>query len=155
MRPGRPWLISLGHGCGNKPTGVRNVNRFFIDFEMLGRATGETRSFKSGEVVFREGEPGAEFFVIRSGSVSARLGNRTLQVLGEGEIFGEMALIDNEPRSATVVAETDCVLVPVSETQFLFMTSEAPYFGLSLMRVLVERLRAANSALPYDASATE
>lgn len=76
-------------------------------------------------------------------------------MLGEGEIFGEMALIDNEPRSATIVAETDCVLVPVSEAQFLFMTSEAPYFGLSLMRVLVERLRAANNALPYDAPATE
>lgn len=139
--------MAVGHGCRHEPTGG-NVKRLFVDFEMLGRATDETRSFKSGEVVFREGELGTEFFVIRSGSVSARLGNRTLQVLGEGEIFGEMALIDNEPRSATIVAETDCVLVPVSETQFLFMTSEAPYFGLSLMRVLVERLRAANSALP-------
>jgi CRP-like cAMP-binding protein len=58
-----------------------------------------------------------------------------------------MALIDSEPRSATVVAETDCVVVPVSEKQFLFMTSEAPYFGLSLMRVLVRRLRQANKAM--------
>ena len=77
-----------------------------------------------------------------------RLGNRTLEVLGEGEIFGEMALIDSAPRSADVIAETDCVVVPVGEKQFLFMTSEAPYFALSLMRVLVQRLRAANQAMP-------
>lgn len=59
-----------------------------------------------------------------------------------------MALIDSEPRSATLVAETDCVVVPVGEKQFLFMASEAPYFALSLMRVLVQRLRTANMALP-------
>ena len=61
-----------------------------------------------------------------------------------------MALVDAEPRSATVVAESDCVVVPVGEKQFLFMTSEAPYFALSLMRVLVQRLRSANTALPGD-----
>ena len=77
-----------------------------------------------------------------------QLGNRTLEVLGEGEIFGEMALIDSEPRSADVVAETDLVVVPVGEKQFLFMTSEAPFFALSLMRILVRRLRVANTALP-------
>jgi CRP/FNR family cyclic AMP-dependent transcriptional regulator len=126
------------------------MNRLFVDFDMLARATDEERSYKAGDVVFREGDAGTEFFVIRSGSAAVQLGNRTLQVLGPGEVFGEMALIDSEPRSATVVAETDCVLVPVSEKQFLFMTSEAPYFGLSLMRVLVQRLRSANKAMHND-----
>lgn len=65
--------MAVDRGCRHEPTGG-NVKRLFVDFEMLGRATDETRSFKSGEVVFREGEPGTEFFVIRSGSVSARLG---------------------------------------------------------------------------------
>ena len=124
------------------------MGRPFIDFALLGRATDETRSFKAGEVIFKEGDRGEEFFVIRSGKVGVRLGNRTLEELGEGEIFGEMALIDAGPRSATVIAETDVVVVPVGEKQFLFMTSEAPYFALSLMRVLVQRLRAANKALP-------
>jgi CRP/FNR family cyclic AMP-dependent transcriptional regulator len=124
------------------------MGRPFIDFALLGRATDETRRFKAGEVIFKEGDRGEEFFVIRSGKVGVRLGNRTLEELGEGEIFGEMALIDAGPRSATVIAETDVVVVPVGEKQFLFMTSEAPYFALSLMRVLVQRLRAANKALP-------
>lgn len=124
------------------------MSRPFVDFTLLARATEETRSFRAGEVIFKAGDRGNEFFVIKTGKVRVQLGNRTLQTLGEGEIFGEMALIDAEPRSATLIAETDCVVVPVGEKQFLFMTSEAPYFALSLMRVLVQRLRAANQSLP-------
>ena len=62
-------------------------------------------------------------------------------------IFGEMALIDSEPRSATAVAITDVELVPISEKQFLFLVSQTPYFALRLMRVLAQRLRATNKAL--------
>ena len=122
--------------------------RLFVDFDILARSTDAVRNYKAGDVIFKEGDEGEEFFIIRSGIVSIRLGNRTLQTIGEGEVFGEMALIDSEPRSATVVAETDCVVVPVGEKQFLFMTSEAPYFALNLMRVLVQRLRLANKAMP-------
>lgn len=124
------------------------MGRPFIDFQLLARATDQRRMVKAGEVIFKEGDPGDEFYVIRSGKVSVQLGNRTLEQLGEGEIFGEMALIDAGHRSASVVAETDCEIVPVGEKQFLFMTSEAPYFALSIMRVLVERLRSANKAMP-------
>jgi CRP-like cAMP-binding protein len=124
------------------------MERPFIDFALLSRATNETRTFKAGEAVFKTGDEGHEFFVVKSGNAAVRLGNRTLEVLGEGEIFGEMALIDSEPRSADVIAETELVVVPVGEKQFLFMTSEAPFFALSLMRILVRRLRVANTALP-------
>jgi len=130
------------------PIGGIHMNGSFVDFTLLARATEDSRSFRAGEIIFREREAGAEFFVVKSGSVAIRHGNKTLQVLGEGEIFGEMALIDSEPRSATVTAETDVVIVPVSEKQFLFMTSEAPYFALNVMRVLAKRLRASNNALP-------
>lgn len=124
------------------------MTRPFVDFAVLARATQESRNFKAGEIIFKEGDAGLEFFVVKSGSVAVRRGNRTLDVLREGEIFGEMALIDSDVRSATVVADSDCVVVPVGEKQFLFMTSEAPYFALSVMRVLVQRLRASNEALP-------
>lgn len=124
------------------------MDKAFIDFTLLARATDETRTFKAGQYIFKAGDEGHEFFVVRAGKAAVRLGNRTLEVLGEGEIFGEMALIDSSKRSADVIAETDCVVVPVGEKQFLFMTSEAPYFALSLMRVLVQRLRTANQSLP-------
>lgn len=116
----------------------------FVDFALLARATPEARSFRASEIICKEGDAGVEFFVVKSGSVAVRRGNRTLDVLHEGEVFGEMALIDSEPRSATVVAESDCVVVPVGEKQFLFMSSEAPYFALSVMRVQVQRLRTSN-----------
>ena len=122
----------------------------FTDFGLLDRASDEVRTFPAGQAIINAGDEAREFFVIRRGSVVVRIGNRTLDTLGEGDVFGEMALIDSGPRSASVIAETDCEVTPVSEKQFLFMISEAPYFALSVMRVLVDRLRRANQALPGD-----
>jgi len=100
--------------------------------------------FKSGSIIFRQGDEARELFVIKSGEVRIQIGNRTITELGPDSIFGEMALIDNEPRSATATAITDVELVPVSEKQFLFLVSQTPYFALKVMRVLAQRLRATN-----------
>ena len=110
----------------------------------MSQAEIETRSFKAGSVIFREGDEANELFVVKSGQVRIQIGNRTVTELGQESIFGEMALIDSEPRSATAIAITDVELVPVSEKQFLFLVSQTPYFGLKVMRVLAQRLRATN-----------
>ena len=104
----------------------------------------DAQSFKAGSVIFREGDEARELFVIKSGQVRIQIGNRTVTELGADSIFGEMALIDNEPRSATAVAVTDVELVAVSEKQFLFLVGQTPYFALRVMRVLAQRLRATN-----------
>jgi CRP/FNR family cyclic AMP-dependent transcriptional regulator len=104
----------------------------------------ESRRFKAGSTIFREGDEANELFVIKSGKVRIQIGNRTLTELEPDSIFGEMALIDNEPRSATAIAVTDVELVPVGEKQFLFLVSQTPYVALKVMRVLVQRLRATN-----------
>ena len=104
----------------------------------------EARTFKAGSIIFREGDEASELFVIKSGQVRVQIGNRTIRELGAESIFGEMALIDSEPRSATVTAITDVELVPVSEKQFLFLVSQTPYFALKVMRVLAQRLRVTN-----------
>ena len=101
----------------------------------------ETRFFKAGTIIFHQGDAANEMFVIKSGQVRILLGNRTLAELRADNIFGEMALIDDEPRSASAIAITDVELVPVSERQFLFMVSQTPYFALKVMRVLAQRLR--------------
>jgi len=118
-----------------------------VDFGILAGAGAPARDYKAGDVIFREGDPALELFVIKSGKVEIRLGNRLLETVPELGLFGEMALIDGSPRSATAVAATDVTLVPVGEKQFLFMVSRTPHFALNVMRALTQRLRATNSAL--------
>jgi CRP-like cAMP-binding protein len=112
-----------------------------IDFSLLTGEGVEVRKFPAGEVIFREGDPAQELYVVKSGTVEIRHGDRLLETLQQGGIFGEMALIDVAPRSATVIAKTDASVVPVSERQFLFMVSHTPHFALNVMRVLARRLR--------------
>jgi CRP-like cAMP-binding protein len=107
----------------------------------------ETRRVKAGGVIFRTGEQADGLFVIKSGYVRIQIGNRTMAELTVDDIFGEMALIDSEPRSATAIAITDVELVPVSEKQFLFLVSQTPYFALKVMRTLAQRLRTMNKNL--------
>ena len=106
-----------------------------------------TRDYKAGDTIFREGDPGTEFYVVQRGRVRILSGNRLLETLGENEIFGEMALIDSSPRSATVVAETDVTVAPITERQYLFLVRHTPYFALKVMRVLANRLRHQNKAV--------
>src|SRR5208282_1637402 len=118
-----------------------------IDFGILAGAGAPVRDFKAGDVIFNQGDPASELFVIKSGKVEISLGNRRLAALSDHDIFGEMALIDAAPRSATAVAVTDVQLVPVGEKQFLFMVGRTPHFALNVMRALARRLRATNSVL--------
>jgi CRP/FNR family transcriptional regulator, cyclic AMP receptor protein len=106
-----------------------------------------TRDFKAGETIFREGDRGAELFVIQRGRVRILSGNRLLETLGENEIFGEMALIDDSPRSASAVAEDNVTVAPLTEKQYLFLVRHTPFFALKVMRVLAQRLRTQNKAL--------
>ena len=115
-----------------------------IDFGLLTGNGIATRSAKAGEIIFKEGDEANQLFAIKSGEVAIQLGNRTLAELPANSIFGEMALIDDAPRSATAVAKTDVELVAISEKQFLFLVSQTPFFALKVMRVLARRLRATN-----------
>ena len=118
-----------------------------IDFGLLTGASAPVRAYNAGDVIFQQGDKAEELYVIQSGTVEIRLGNRLLDTLPERSIFGEMALIDGAPRSATAIAATDVKLVPVGEKQFLFLVSRTPYFALNVMRALARRLRATNNAL--------
>jgi cyclic nucleotide-binding protein len=75
-----------------------------VDFRLLAGAGVPARDFKAGDVIFRQGDPAQELFIIQSGEVEIRLGNRMLERLPQYSIFGEMALIDNATRSATAIA---------------------------------------------------
>ena len=117
-----------------------------VDFSLLVGPEFPTRFFAKGDTIFREGERGDEFFVVVRGKVEIRSGDRRLETLGPKGIFGEMALIDDSPRSATVVALTDVAVAPIKEKQFLFLVKHMPMFALMVMRVLAYRLRHQNKA---------
>lgn len=102
------------------------------------------RSSRAGGLMLNAAE---ELFIIQSGEVEIRLGNRMLEKLSNYNFFGEMALINSAPRSATAVAVTDVKLVPIGEKQFLFLVSNTRYFALNVMRILARRLRTTNNTL--------
>jgi len=118
-----------------------------IGFSFLVEADVPVWYLKAGETIFKEGEPAKELYVIKSGQVDIQFGNRLLDTLEANDIFGEMALIDSAPRSATAIAKTEVVLVPISKKDFLTLVSRAPSFALEIMGMLTRRLRAANRAI--------
>ena len=95
----------------------------------------------SGETIFLEGQPGDFLYAIVAGEVEIKKGDKVLALLGEGEIFGEMAILDNSPRSASAIAKTDCKVVRVNQDRFLKLLIGTPFFAVEVMRVMSERLR--------------
>jgi CRP-like cAMP-binding protein len=118
-----------------------------VGFSFLAESKVPVWYLKPGETIFKEGDTAKELYVIQSGLVEIQLGNRLLDTLEPNDLFGEMALIDGAPRSATAVAKTDVVLVPISKKDFLALVSRAPSFALDVMGMLARRLRAANKAI--------
>jgi CRP/FNR family cyclic AMP-dependent transcriptional regulator len=117
-----------------------------VDFQMLANAGFPPASFAKGETVFAVGDKGDAMYVVRTGEVTIERGGQVMETLGPGGIFGEMALIDGSPRSATARAKTDCVVAPINEKSFLFLVHETPFFAIAVMRTLAQRLRHMNEA---------
>ncbi len=107
----------------------------------LFRNSTDTQNYAAGEVIFHKGDPGSQMYAVQDGTVEIRVGDRVIQTHGPGDIFGEMALIDSQPRSATAVAATDCRLVPIDERRFMFLVQQTPFFAIQVMRVMADRLR--------------
>jgi CRP-like cAMP-binding protein len=100
-----------------------------------------TQTYQPDEKVFVEGSPGSTMYVILDGNVEISVAGKLIEIAGPGMIVGEMALIDSCNRSATVVAKDYCVLAQVNESEFLTLMEKTPRFGLSVMKILVTRLR--------------
>ena len=104
------------------------------------------RDVPAGTVIFEEGSSGTEMFGVIEGEVELRLANGTVRRLGPDDTFGEMAIVDGSPRSATAVAVTDTKLAVLDRHRFLFLVQETPMFALQVMSSIAERLRAATGS---------
>jgi CRP/FNR family transcriptional regulator, cyclic AMP receptor protein len=104
-------------------------------------ATEETR--EPGEEIFAEGESGDALYLVLEGKVRVHRDDRVIAELGERECFGEMAILDAAPRSATVTAVDNTNLLKISREDFQEIMSEKPEIALGIIKVLSRRLRSA------------
>ncbi len=104
-------------------------------------------TFKQGDVIFNAGDEGELAYAVKEGEVDIMLGERVIEHVLPGGIFGEMALIEQKNRSASVIAVTDCQLVPITKQRFIFLVQQTPYFAIDVMRMMAERLRRQNATV--------
>lgn len=116
------------------------------ELELIASATTQT-SVKAGTVMAREGQPGHEFIAIVEGRARVEIGGKVVAELGDGDFFGEVALLDGGPRTATVVAETDLVAEVIGQREFAGVLEQAPHVARPLLLGLARRLRAADLQL--------
>ncbi|RKZ20683.1 hypothetical protein DRQ18_05845 [bacterium] len=113
---------------------------------------GYEKKLAPGEVLFREGDPGDEMYLIKKGEIkiTKRIGDqeKVLAVLKEGDFFGEMAIIDGSPRSASAIAATETELVIVDREAFLKQIRENPFIEY-VLETLIKRLRETDELLKY------
>ncbi len=109
------------------------------------------RGATAGETIVTEGEPGESMYFLLSGSVRVEVagsdGPRSVGTLAAGEPFGEMALFEGEPRSASVIAETKARLGRIDRTDFEELVDDVPGIALAICRVMSRRVRKMNAAL--------
>jgi CRP-like cAMP-binding protein len=114
------------------------------DLKKLGKRMTE-RTFSEGDTITSEGESGLGFFVIEEGSAIVSRSGQVLGTLGPGEYFGEVALIDSGPRTATVVASTRLRCRGMTAWEFKPFVQEHPHVSWALLEALVTRLREAET----------
>lgn len=102
----------------------------------------------AGQTLFDEGEAGGLMYVLSTGTADIVVGNRVVEHLQHGSIVGEMGLVSPGPRSATVLATSDCEFVAIDEARFQFLVQNTPFFAMQVMRVMAERLRATDRLMP-------
>lgn len=96
---------------------------------------------RAGEIIFEEGQAGDSLYVVLGGQVLISIGGRVIDRLDPGSIFGEMALIDESPRSASASAAVDSKLLQVNASRFTQLIQDQPDFALEVMSIMSTRLR--------------
>ena len=94
-----------------------------------------------GEVLFQTGDPGDAMYVVLDGALDIRVEGRVVDTVRRGAIIGEMALIEEAPRSATVRAREASTLVKVDSARFQRLIQQNPFFAMHVMKVLADRVR--------------
>ncbi len=120
--------VSLFSSCSNK------------DLEKIAKA-GDEVTMEAGSLVVDQGQTGREAFVILKGSATVRRNGKKVATLGPGSVVGELSLLDHGPRTASVIADTDCVMLVISQRQFLGVLDSIPALSHKMLATLAGRIR--------------
>jgi len=124
--------------------GLRNVSLFSScsnkDLEKIAKAADEVK-FGAGSLIVDQGQTGREAFIILSGSATVKRNGKKVATLGAGSVVGELSLLDHGPRTASVVAETECSMLVISQRQFLGVIDAIPALSHKLLATLAGRIR--------------
>jgi CRP-like cAMP-binding protein len=118
----------------------------------LFRNAPEVIAVAAGKHIFRRGDRAKVMYLIIEGEVDLMLGDTLVETAGEGAFIGEMALIDDEPRSASALARSDCRVFPIDEARFQLLVQETPFFALQIMKALARRLRKMDALIAASAN---
>jgi CRP-like cAMP-binding protein len=120
-----------------------------IDRKKLGNMAEsfKERTYGAGEVIEKEGDMGVAFYIVKDGSVEIRKRTRTIAKLGRGQFFGEMALLEKQPRSATVEAIEPTTCLVMTAWSFAGFIETQPKLAMGVMRELARRLRETDKKL--------
>ena len=109
--------------------------------------SGKQQSYPAGRVIVGEGESGLGFYLILDGAVEVRRKGRAMAKLGSGNFFGEMSLLDTNPRSSDVVAAGQTTCLVLSSWDFQGLVESHNEIAMNLLKTLIHRLRESNKAL--------
>ena len=137
---------------------LRDVKHFesFKDQDWVNlEAQSSMVTFPAGKVIFKDGAKGQEMYIVLEGEVQVHknVSGRDVLIasLGEGQVFGEMAILEQQPRSAQVRAKTDCLLLRISAENLERLREEHDVTALKLMDVMIielsHRIREANKSM--------
>jgi CRP-like cAMP-binding protein len=110
-------------------------------FYDLFRLDPEYVEIKEGNTLFREGDDGNEMYVLITGKADVIMGGVLIGKCSQGDIVGEMAVVDGSPRYGTVTATTDCKFVVIDKKRFHYLIEETPGFALEVIRIVAKRLK--------------
>jgi CRP-like cAMP-binding protein len=102
------------------------------------------RKLEEGDYIFRAGETGVHMYGIIDGAVDVIVGDVAVEQVGPGGIVGEMAVLEDEPRTASARASEAVTITEIDQERFLELIKVNPYFAIEVMRVLSDRLRQQN-----------
>jgi CRP/FNR family cyclic AMP-dependent transcriptional regulator len=118
-----------------------------FDFDGLVRGGYPLQRFAPEQRIFTQDDEGACMYVVRSGKVAIMSAGAVLETIGPNATFGELALIDGSPRSATAIAREPTEVAVIDERAFLYLVERNPGFALDLLRRLAKRLRRTTESL--------